>query len=114
MSKLPTFALALLLAAGCMTCMSGGAAAQSLNQDFDAALMLRRIEMMKALRARMHAAETQHAKPPAKSAAGQYCREFQQSIDIGGRNQPAYGTACQQPDGSWTIVPTPSRGARSS
>lgn len=38
------------------------------------------------------------------SASGQYCREFQQTVDIGGQKQQAYGTACRQPDGSWQIV----------
>lgn len=35
---------------------------------------------------------------------GAYCREFQQSITVGGRTEDAFGTACQQPDGSWKIV----------
>ena len=35
---------------------------------------------------------------------GAYCREFQQSIIVGGQKQQAYGKACQQPDGSWKIV----------
>lgn len=38
------------------------------------------------------------------SQIGEYCREFQQSITIGGRQENAYGVACQQPDGSWKIV----------
>jgi surface antigen len=38
------------------------------------------------------------------SQSGQYCREFQQSITINGQQQNGYGTACQQPDGSWKIV----------
>ena len=38
------------------------------------------------------------------SSAGRYCREYQQTIVVGGRNESAYGTACQQPDGSWEIV----------
>ncbi|WP_205574609.1 RT0821/Lpp0805 family surface protein [Indioceanicola profundi] len=37
-------------------------------------------------------------------ATGSYCREFQQMITVGGRTEEAYGTACQQPDGSWKIV----------
>lgn len=37
------------------------------------------------------------------SSAGSYCREFQQTINVGGRTQTAYGTACQQRDGSWQI-----------
>lgn len=35
---------------------------------------------------------------------GMYCREFQQTVIIGGRAEEAYGTACMQPDGSWMIV----------
>ncbi|WP_049973703.1 hypothetical protein [Azospirillum sp. B4] len=35
---------------------------------------------------------------------GQYCREFQQNVTIGGQTQQAYGTACQQPDGAWRVV----------
>ena len=35
---------------------------------------------------------------------GSYCREFIQTVTIGGRTEEAYGTACRQPDGSWKIV----------
>ncbi len=35
---------------------------------------------------------------------GAYCREFQQTITVGGQRQQGYGKACQQPDGSWKIV----------
>ncbi|MGB1547612.1 MAG: RT0821/Lpp0805 family surface protein [Alphaproteobacteria bacterium] len=35
---------------------------------------------------------------------GRYCREFQQSVTIGGNTEQAYGTACRQEDGSWEIV----------
>ena len=38
------------------------------------------------------------------SQNGAYCREFQQTIVISGKQQSGYGTACQQPDGSWKIV----------
>lgn len=37
-------------------------------------------------------------------AEGQYCREYQQTVIIGGREEQAYGRACRQPDGSWKIV----------
>jgi len=39
-----------------------------------------------------------------QTASGQYCREFQQTITVGGEKQQAYGTTCRQPDGSWKIV----------
>ena len=38
------------------------------------------------------------------SSSGLYCREFQQTITVGGRTETAYGTACRQPDGTWKIV----------
>lgn len=38
------------------------------------------------------------------SSAGRYCREYQQTIVVNGRNQTGYGQACQSPDGSWEIV----------
>ena len=39
-----------------------------------------------------------------RTSAGQYCREYQQTVNIGGRTEQAYGTACRQPDGSWKVV----------
>jgi surface antigen len=35
---------------------------------------------------------------------GEYCREFNQTITVGGKTEKGYGTACRQPDGSWQIV----------
>jgi len=37
-------------------------------------------------------------------ASGQYCREYTQTVTVGGEQQQAYGTACRQPDGSWKVV----------
>lgn len=34
---------------------------------------------------------------------GTYCREYTQTIVVGGRRQEGYGTACRAPDGSWDI-----------
>jgi len=38
------------------------------------------------------------------TSTGAYCREFQQTVTVGGKTEEAYGTACRQPDGSWQIV----------
>ena len=38
------------------------------------------------------------------SSSGRYCREYQQTIYVGGQQETAYGQACQQPDGSWQIA----------
>jgi surface antigen len=42
-------------------------------------------------------------KQGTKPSTGEYCREFQQTVVIGGRQEDAYGVACRQPDGSWEI-----------
>ncbi len=39
-----------------------------------------------------------------EAAPGQFCREYQTSVNIGGQIEQAYGTACRQPDGSWKVV----------
>lgn len=38
-----------------------------------------------------------------QASAGEYCREYRQTVVIGGQEQEAYGNACRQPDGSWLI-----------
>lgn len=41
----------------------------------------------------------------ADAAAAQgYCREYSQSVSIGGQRQSTYGMACMQPDGSWQVI----------
>jgi surface antigen len=35
--------------------------------------------------------------------SGQYCREYQTTITVAGKQEQAYGTACRQPDGSWKL-----------
>jgi hypothetical protein len=44
------------------------------------------------------------ASAPYRTSSGQYCREYQAQVVVGGVAQPSYGTACQQPDGSWRVV----------
>ena len=38
------------------------------------------------------------------STSGRYCREFQHTVFIDGNAERGYGTACQEPDGSWEII----------
>lgn len=38
-----------------------------------------------------------------KTGSNEYCREYQQTIVVGGKQEDAFGVACQQPDGSWEI-----------
>lgn len=34
---------------------------------------------------------------------GQYCREFITQVEIGGKTEQAFGTACRMPDGIWKV-----------
>jgi len=43
-------------------------------------------------------------QPAYQTSSGEYCREYQQQITVGGRTETGYGTACRQPDGTWRIV----------
>lgn len=42
--------------------------------------------------------------PVYQAPNGQYCREYQSTVSVGGQPHPSYGTACLQPDGSWRVV----------
>lgn len=46
---------------------------------------------------------------PAPAYGGSYCREFQTQVKIDNKLQPAWGTACLQPDGTWQFVDHPVR-----
>lgn len=39
-----------------------------------------------------------------QNADGQYCREYTQTIMVGGQKEEGYGKACRQQDGSWKII----------
>ena len=39
-----------------------------------------------------------------QSSYGRYCREYEQTIYVGGQQETAVGTACQNDDGTWEIV----------
>ncbi len=39
-----------------------------------------------------------------QTADGTYCREYSQTITVGGKMEQAYGRACRQADGAWQIV----------
>lgn len=38
-----------------------------------------------------------------ESASGNLCRQYKQTIVVDGQAQTAYGTACKESDGSWTL-----------
>lgn len=39
-----------------------------------------------------------------QDAGGNTCREYKSTVNVGGKAEEAYGTACRQPDGTWKIV----------
>jgi surface antigen len=39
-----------------------------------------------------------------RADSGQYCREYTQTVNIGGKQEKAYGKACRKPDGQWEVV----------
>ncbi len=39
-----------------------------------------------------------------QTQGGSYCREYSQTVMVGGQSQKAFGNACRQPDGSWKIT----------
>lgn len=43
-------------------------------------------------------------QPAYNNTDGEYCREYQQTVTVGGQPETAYGTACRQEDGSWKII----------
>ena len=45
-----------------------------------------------------------HRHPPGLRQRGRTCREFQQTVIIGGREEQSYGTACRDGNGDWKIV----------
>jgi surface antigen len=51
-----------------------------------------------------HSGTVTSTRDGTDQATGAYCREYQQTVVVGGQTQQAYGTACRQPDGSWRIL----------
>jgi len=43
-------------------------------------------------------------QPAYTNKTNEYCREYQQTVNVGGKTETGYGTACRQPDGTWKIA----------
>ena len=39
-----------------------------------------------------------------RTASGIHCRDFRQTVRLGGHRGEAFGTACRRPDGHWRII----------
>lgn len=45
--------------------------------------------------------------PPLRGGtdrSGDHCRDYRQTVTVGGQPSTAYGTACRQADGSWKLI----------
>jgi surface antigen len=40
-----------------------------------------------------------------RNVSGDACRAYRATISVGGQTQQAYGTACQQANGDWRVIP---------
>lgn len=40
----------------------------------------------------------------AVDSSGNRCRDYQSTITVGGKDETTHGTACRQPDGTWTAM----------
>ena len=38
-----------------------------------------------------------------QNAGGEYCREYQQVVTVGGKSEQLFGTACREADGNWRV-----------
>ncbi len=43
-------------------------------------------------------------QPATTSVAGRYCRDYVQTVFVDGRQETLKGTACQNPNGTWSAV----------
>jgi surface antigen len=43
-------------------------------------------------------------EPSYKTSKGDTCRPYTQTIQVGGKNETAKGTACRNPHGTWRII----------
>lgn len=43
-------------------------------------------------------------QPASQSYGGRYCRDYVQSVFVDGRQETLTGTACQNPNGTWSAV----------
>lgn len=51
-----------------------------------------------------HAGSVTAVRDGKQAQTGAYCREFKTAVTIDSQTEEAFGTACQQADGSWKIV----------
>lgn len=51
-----------------------------------------------------HSGSVTPVREGRQASTGNVCRQYKQTIVVDGKSETAYGTACQQPDGSWQLA----------
>lgn len=51
-----------------------------------------------------HSGSVTPVREGRQASTGNLCRQFKQAVFIDGKAETAYGTACQNKDGTWTVV----------
>lgn len=51
-----------------------------------------------------HSGSVTPVREGRQSASGNLCRQYKQTIIVDGQAETAYGTACQERDGTWTLA----------
>lgn len=51
-----------------------------------------------------HSGSVTPVREGRQASTGGLCRQYKQTIVVDGQSETAYGTACQNPDGTWQLV----------
>ncbi len=51
-----------------------------------------------------HSGSVTPVREGRQASSGNLCRQYKQTIVVDGRSETAYGTACQNADGTWTLA----------
>jgi surface antigen len=99
------------LAAGLAGAAIGGLIGNAIGRDLDAqdrarAMAAERVVWVEGRRSEWRSEKAYGYVEPGRTyyRGALYCREYTHTIYIQGRPQTAVGTACRNPDGSWTPV----------
>lgn len=99
------------LAAGIAGAAIGGLIGNAIGRDLDAqdrarAMAAERVVWVEGRRSEWRSEKAYGYVEPGRAyyRGALYCREYTHTIYIQGRPQTAVGTACRNPDGSWTPV----------
>ncbi len=99
------------IAAGLAGAAIGGLIGNAIGRDLDAqdrrrAYEAERVVWVEGRRSEWRSEKAYGYVEPGRAyyRGATYCREYTHTIYVGGRPQTAVGTACRNPDGSWTPV----------